>query len=254
MLLASRLIALYRVDRAWTEATLLPLFDWSNPVEAKAAWEGFLWSPRLYQPLMVALKSQFLLTAGHYADLGEHRGQFSAFLTHSALGQLEGYSRDDFRSALGKLPQDGLEKSAQSLSQALEAAGDQREDFWRNRVQPFWQEIWPKSRNLATPSIAASLARLAIAARVEFPSALKAVRDWLQPVANSDYIVHLLLESGLCSQSPTEALDLLGAVVGSQQWAPLGLNECLAQVRAAAPDLERNNQFHRLEELVRTRS
>ncbi|WP_440564448.1 anti-phage defense-associated sirtuin Dsr1 [Stenotrophomonas muris] len=254
VLLASRLIALYRVDRAWTEATLLPLFDWSNPVEAKAAWEGFLWSPRLYQPLMVALKSQFLLTAGHYADLGEHRGQFSAFLTHSALGPLEGYSRDDFRSALGKLPQDGLEKSAQSLSQALEAAGDQREDFWRNRVQPFWQEIWPKSRNLATPSIAASLARLAIAARDEFPSALKAVRDWLQPVANSDNIVHLLRESGLCSQSPTEALDLLGAVVGSQQWAPLGLNECLAQVRAAAPDLEQNNQFHRLEELVRTRS
>jgi hypothetical protein len=43
VLLASRLIALFRVDRPWTEAHLLPLFDWTtDTMEARAAWEGFL--------------------------------------------------------------------------------------------------------------------------------------------------------------------------------------------------------------------
>lgn len=131
VLLGSRLIAFFRVDRHWTEQHLLPLFDWSNPVETKAVWEGFLWSPRLYQPLLTAFKPQFLDSANHYADLGEHRQQFASFLTYAALDPAEGYTVDEFRSAIGKLPQEGLEESAQALSQALESAANQREDYWK---------------------------------------------------------------------------------------------------------------------------
>ncbi len=40
VLLGSRLITFFRVDRHWTEQHLLPLFGWSNPVEAKAVWLG----------------------------------------------------------------------------------------------------------------------------------------------------------------------------------------------------------------------
>ncbi len=69
VLLASQLIALFRVDRPWAERYLLPLFDWSSSLaEAKAVWEGFLWSPRLYEPLLLALKPQFLQTASHYVE------------------------------------------------------------------------------------------------------------------------------------------------------------------------------------------
>ncbi len=60
VLLGSRLIAIFRVDRPWTEQYLLPLFSWVIPGDAKAVWEGFLWSPRLYQPLLIAFKQQFL--------------------------------------------------------------------------------------------------------------------------------------------------------------------------------------------------
>jgi hypothetical protein len=70
VLLASRAIALFRVDREWATQHLLPLFDWSNQLEAKAAWGGFLWSPRLYQPLLFALKLPFLECATHFDDLG----------------------------------------------------------------------------------------------------------------------------------------------------------------------------------------
>ena len=253
VLMGSWLIAFFRVDRSWAEQHLLPLFGWSNPVEAKAAWEGFLRSPRLYQPLLIAFKSQFLDSANHYADLGEHRQQFAAFLTYTALGPTLGYTVDEFRSAIGALPQDGLEESAQALSQALEGAADQREDYWKNRAQPFWQQIWPKSRDLATPRIAESLTRLVIAARYEFPAALTAVQDWLQPIERPHYVVDLLSKSGLCKRFPTEALLLLNAVIANQQWAPRELGQCLDEIAQTAPNLAQDARYLRLREYFRRR-
>lgn len=253
VLLGSQLIALFRVDRTWTEKYLLPLFSWNNPVEARGVWEGFLWSPRLYQPLLLALKSHLLESARHYADLGEHRQQFAAFLTYAALGPTEGYTVDEFRSAIGALPEEGREESAQALSQALEGAADQREDYWKNRVQPFWQNIWPKSRDLATPRIAESLTRLIIAARSEFPAALAAMRDWLQPIEHPYYVVHLLRESGLCSRFPADALHLLDAVIGDQQWAPPELGQCLDVIVQASPQLVQDACYLRLREYSRRR-
>lgn len=253
VLLGSQLIAFYRVDRLWTEQHLLPLFGWSNPVEAKAVWEGFLWSPRVFPPLLKAFKSQFLEAANHYADLGEHRHQFAAFLTYAALGPVEGYTVDEFRSAIGALPQDGLEESAQALFQALEGAADQCEDYWRNRAQPFWQQIWPKSRVSATPRMAASLTRLVIAARGEFPAALAAVQDWLQPIEYPDYLVHRLHKSGLCRRFPAEALLLLNTVIATQQWASRDLGQCLEEIAQVVPQLAHDSKYLRLHEYSRRR-
>jgi hypothetical protein len=253
VLMGSRLIAFFRVDRSWTEQHLLPLFGWSNPVEAKVSWEGFLWSPRLYQPLLTAFKSQFLDSANHYADLGEHRQQFATFLTYAALGPTEGYTVEDFRSAIGSLPQEGLEESAQALSQAVEGAADQCEDYWKNRAQPFWHQIWPKSRDLATRRIAESLTRMVIAARGEFPTALATVQDWLQPIEHPHYVVHLLHDSGLCSRYPAEALSLLNAVIADQQWAPRELGQCLDQIAQVAPNLAQDARYLRLREYSRRR-
>lgn len=253
VLMGSRLIAFFRVDRPWTEQHLLPLFSWNNPVEAKAAWEGFLWSPRLYQPLLTAFKSQFLDSANHYVDLGEHRQQFATFLTYAALGPTEGYTVEEFRTAIGALPQEGLEESAQALSQALESAADQREDYWKNRAQLFWQQIWPKSRDLATRRIAESLTRLVIAARGEFPAALAAVQDWLQPIEHPHNVVRRLHESGLCSRYPTDALSLLNAVIVDQQWAPRELRQCLDQIVQFAPHLAQDARYLRLHEYARRR-
>ena len=214
---------------------------------------AFLWSPRLYQPLLTAFKSQFLDSANHYADLGEHRQQFATFLTYAALGPTEGYTVEEFRSAIGALPQEGLEESAQALSQALEGAADQREDYWKNRAQPFWQKIWPKSRNLATPRIAESLTHMVIASRGEFPATLAAVQDWLQPIEHPHYVVHLLQKSGLCSRYPADALSLLNAVITDQPWGPRELEQCLKQIVQAKPQLEKEPSFLKLREYDRRR-
>jgi hypothetical protein len=252
VLLASRLIALFRVDRSWVEKNLLPLFDWAHSsVEAKAVWEGFLWSPRLYRPLLIAFKSQFLSTAHHYADLGEHGRQFAAFLTYAALDPVDCYRSADFQAAVGALPQEGLQEVARALSQALESAGEQREDYWKNRVQLFWQGVWPKSRDLASKSIAESLARLCIAAGGEFPSALAAVVDWLRPIEHPHYVVHRLHESGLSARFPEAALRLLDAILTDQPWAPRELGQCLEAIAQAMPDLRKDHRYQRLAEYAR---
>ena len=248
VLLASRLIALFRVDRPWTEANLLPLLNWpTNPGEARAVWRGFLWAPRLYRPLLIAFKSQFLETANHYVELGEHAKRFAAFLTYAALEPVDTYAAHDFQAALGALPQDGLNEVAQALAQALEGAGDQREDYWRNRVQPFWQKIWPKSRQLASEKITASLARLSLAAGNQFPKALVTVQAWLQRIEHPDYLVHRLHESGLCRLFPGEALQLLDSVVPDQPWAPSDLRPCLQAIIQANPELQQDNGYRRLD-------
>jgi hypothetical protein len=254
VLLASRLIALFRVDRPWTEVHLLPLFEWTiNAVEARAAWEGFLWSPRLYRPLLSAFKKQFLDTVHHYAELGEHAKQLAAFLTYAALNQMDTYTVQDFRAALDALPREGLEESAQALVQALEGASEQREDYWTNRIQPFWQSIWPKSRHLASKRISESLARLSIAARGQFPAALTAVLDWLQPLEHPDLVVHLLHESGLSGQFPLDALRLLNAVIDDQPWVPREFEQCLTSISEAASTLLQDHRYQRLAEYSRRR-
>lgn len=254
VVLASHLIALFRVDRPWTEKHLLPLFDWTaNPIEAKAIWEGFLRSPRLYPPLLIAFKSQFLATARHYAQLGEHCRQFAAFLTYAGLDPVEGYIPQDFQTALGALPQEGLKESAQALVQSLEGAGEQCEANWRNRIRPFWQDVWPKSQQLASNGIAQSLARLSIAARGEFPSALSAVLDWLRPIEHPDYVIHRLHESGLAGRFPEDALRFLNAVLDDQPWAPRELGQCLDAISLASPALLQDHRYRRLTEYARRR-
>ena len=254
VVLASRLISLFRVDRNWTETHLLPLFDWSTgPDEAKAVWEGFLWSPRLYRPLLIAFKIHFLDTAHHYPELGEHGRQFAQFLTFAALELVDGYTRQDFQSAMQALPQEGLQEAAKALFQVLDGSGEQREVYWKNRVQPFWQQIWPKSYDLASNSIAESLACLSIAAGDEFPVALDEVIDWLRWIEHPDYVVERLHESDLCDRYPIKVLEFLDAVIDDHAWVPQKLKQCLNAIAEASPDLRQDQRYRRLHELIRRR-
>lgn len=254
VILCAHLVSLFRVDREWTERHLLPLFDWEhNAPEARAAWEGFLWSPRLYLPLLIALKPAFLQTANHYAELGEHGRQFAAFLTYAALEPLDGYSASDFQVAFGMLPIEGLRDAAQALSQAMEGVGEQREEYWKNRVRPLWQDIWPKSQDLVSPGIAENLARMAIAAGDEFPAAQAAIELWLRPIEHPSYLVSLLKKAGHCRRFGEASLKLLSAVMLDQLWGWDEIGHCLAEIASSAPELSNDHRYCRLQQRVRQR-
>jgi len=254
VLLAAHALSLFRVDKTWTEQHLLPLLDWHrSESEAQAAWVGFLRSPRLYRPLMEAIKPAFLDTVKHYAQLGKHNRQFAAFLTFTALDPGDTFTITQLATAIRALPPDGLRESSQTLMRALEGAGSQREDYWKNRVLPFWKKIWPQSNDQASNADAGSLARLCIAAGGEFPSAMATVGNWLRVVQHPDYVIRLLQESGLSARFPEDALQLLRIILGDQPlWLPRELlRQCLDAIGQAAPKLREDHRYAKVDELAR---
>lgn len=248
VLLAAHIIALFRVDQDWATQHLLPLFDWHRSVaEARAAWEGFLWSPRLYRPLMEVLKPAFLDTARHYTALGKHNRQYASLLTFAALDPGDTFTIAELAAATRSLPPGGLHDSAQALVRTLEGGGDQRADYWTNRIVPYFRTVWPKTRDNISPAIAESLGRLCIAAQDAFPEALALLRVWLLPSAHVGYLVRRLHEANLCGRFPEPALDFLSLVVSNQiQRPPSNLGACLEAIRTASPELQADQRFEQL--------
>ena len=107
--------------------------------------------------------------------------------------------------------------------------------------------------DLATPSIADDLARLCVAAGASVADALSDVGSWLRPLEHPHYLVHLLLESGLCRAFPASALRLLGAVIAENSWMPTDLPACLHAIAEAAPQLIDDMTYRRLSDYARRR-
>ena len=252
VLLAARVIALFRVDREWTTEHLLPLFDWQSPSEACAEWQGLLLSPRLYRPLMEAIKPHFLATAQHYEKLGERRAQYSRFLAIAALSQPDIFDRGELAKAADSLPPEGLHQTANTLVQALESVDElQSDDYWKNCMQPYLESAWPQSRRHKKPIISITLAMLCVAARKKFPDAIKILDPWLQRLPGQGSAIQDLYEYELCQRFPTEALRFLDRIVSDTYRFPDELRPCLQAIRQAEPSLADEPEFQRLENILR---
>lgn len=254
VLLAAHVVTLFRVDPKWTTRNVLPLFDWQlSQVEARSAWAGFLWSPRLYRPLMEALKPAFLDAANHYAELGRHHARYSSLLTFEALDQGAVFTRRELARATAALTQEGCENAAEALVQGLKGAGVQAAEYWRNRVVPYLTSVWPRMHDVASASIAESFARACVETGDAFPEALEQVRNWLQPLAFPGRIVHRLYELDIHKRFPAPTLELLDLVLRGEprRPPPRNLLACMNTIRAADPQLRNDPRFQRLAEYLR---
>lgn len=228
IILSSRVVTLFRVDPDWTKANFLPSYSWDrSPAEALAVWAGFLWSPRMYSPLFEHITREFLETAEHFVELGETGRQYASVLAYAALDRGHVFSSEELREAVKKLPAEGLKVFAKSLAQAQESAGDQREQYWQNRVRPVWTNIWPKNVGLISSELSNDLARLVIAAGDSMPDALELILPWLKPIEHSGFVVNKLDESGLCIKYPKKSLTLLHAIVSNPGWHADSFRSCL---------------------------
>ncbi|GMU47216.1 MAG: hypothetical protein AMXMBFR26_19980 [Porticoccaceae bacterium] len=253
VVLATETITLFCVDPEWAMEFLLPLFDWQRSAdEAKAAWTGFLRSPRLYLPLMELLKTSFLDTAHYYSSLGEWGRSYASLLTFTALNRGDLFTEEELAAATRALA-GGLVEAAHALVGALESAPDPQA-HWQNRIAPYLRAIWPKAKGINSPAIAEALGRLCVAAGDAFPDAVALLRPWLNAVKDQHYLlVHRLQDAGLCGRLPEPALDFLDAVIGSQlqQYPPNDLKACLDAIRTANPALEADPRYRSLTEYLR---
>ena len=255
VLMAVRVITLFRVDREWTTRNLLPLFEWRrNEDEARAVWEGFLRSPSPYRPLMESIRQPFLDTARRYGALGRCGRQYAALLVSVSLDRGDAFTkeeREEFAAATAALPEEGLRHTADLLARILDGLGDRRAAYWRNRVLPYLKKIWPQLCDRRTPAISEGLGRICIAAQDEFPEALKELRPWLQTPQYPDRLIRQLSKSGLCQKFPEPALAFLALIAGGGFLWQSGLKECLEQIQSAAFELKEDRRFRVLRDRLR---
>lgn len=246
LLLATHAIPLFRVDPGWTKQNLIPLFDWrKNLYEAKHAWLGFLCSPRLYFPLFELIKTNFLETAKYYNEFDDHLGrQYATLLTFIALEPDKIFSKEELKSTIRDLPEEGRKESIFALVRVLEGSSERRAEYWQKRILPFWKSIWPKSRIYKTKNISEPFARLCVAARENFPDALTKLKHWIQPLEHPDYVAHLLYQEKLAKQYPQETLNFISWIIGDyKQWPPSDLKNILDDIKTGNPELEEDQMF-----------
>lgn len=255
VLLSAHVIVLFRVDPDWSREHILPLFDWQRSTsEARGAWQGFLWSPRLYRPLIEAVKLYLLDTAVHYSELGDVGLQYVRLLTFAALDSQDVLSTQELAVAMGALPPEGLGEAVKVVAESLDASGEQRRQYWLNRVEPFFRKIWPNSGDRISHEVAQAIAELLLVADDDFPNAMNLLGAWLEPLASPGYTMRQLVQTELCRRFPNEALDFLARTVPEPEFWSIGdLKACLDMIRENNPALTTDPHFVRLEDYVRLR-
>ncbi len=256
IILAGSLITLYRVDSEWTKENLLPYFDWEQAQDmAPEMWMSFLHSPRLYWPLLDELKEVFLAVSQHLDELGDtYRKQYLSFLTYGAMEPGGSFARQDFGNVVNALPVDALATMADTLFRALQGAGEQREEYFDNRIAPFFKNLWPKTQEAKTPAVSKAFSLLCAVAGDAFPSALEMLMDWLQPVGDTNLVIHLMHKADFVASYPEEALDFLSRIIDeNDQWLSEDLKTLMQSIQGAGPDFGQDERFQRLVVLLQQR-
>lgn len=252
ILLVAHAMTLYSIDSNWTKKNLLPLFDWGSSTETRLVWEGFLWSPRLYRPLLADIKIPLLEGAKHYEELGKHAGQFAEFLTFISLDPGDIFTTKELTDATGCLPVEGLERASQTLVTAFKGAQNRRKEYWHNRLVPYLHSIWPKNSSLITPIISESFALLCLTADELFSEALQELEHYIKPSQNLSLLFDLMKENRICTKFPEETLKFLDLVVGNDtNWMLGDLQKYLNVIKQSNEQLTNDSRFVRLNDLAK---
>lgn len=250
VLLAAHVATLHQLDSIWTTKHLLPLFEWSCPSEACAAFKGFLWSPRLYRPLLAAIKQPLLEAVMHYQELDRHANQLANLLTYISLDPGDVFAIEELTDATKHLPIEGLESAAKTLTRAIDGAENKREEYWKNRILPYLDKVWPKDVVIMTSTIPLSFARLCVLAEEAFPNAFDELKHWIVPQKHPYDLFSLMSEKKVCTSFPEDSLSFLSLIVGDEtRWFPKEFQGCLDEIKNANPQLGNDHRFIRLSNL-----
>ena len=172
--------------------------------------------------------------AHHFDTLGDHGEQYAGLLTYAVLETPDLFTLPQKREAMAALPGVGLRRSALTVLDALQGAGEQRGAHWMNRARPFIQTVWPQAVQLRSLAISEAFARISIASGDAFPDAYDTLHAWLMQSDQLELVPHELVESRQCAKFPETALALLDATITNDlQWPGAQLKSCLNEIKTA---------------------
>lgn len=144
VILASRLHFLHSADHEWAERFVLPLLDWSNPVKARRAWDGYLawgrWNNRL---LETGLLDSYLTAAQNHSQFRDDLGQqLAAHLAAVAVladndPVTTGWARTFTRTVGADTRTAWLEQIGQLLAELDANAVEQQ---WARWIRTYWTD------------------------------------------------------------------------------------------------------------------
>ncbi|WP_025770677.1 SIR2 family protein [Thioalkalivibrio sp. HK1] len=250
IILAAYSVMLYRVDSKWTESHLLSLFSWSKcQEEARLIWGGFLWTPRLYLPLMDRLKKDFLEALNHLSKLSRvERVQYVAFLIFVIINLDDKFINDKAKGFVGELPSDIVPVVFDELLRMLEGSDNRRAEFWANRITPCIKTILPIEHDRISSVMINNISIFCIHSKEQFPNAISLLRDRMRAIEDIGYPIFELDQSDICINYPMDALNFLDCIIGKNtRDLPLSkLRCCLDAIIESNGDLVNDIRYKKL--------
>ena len=253
VILCTNIVLFYQNDIDWTNKYLLPLFSWNNSNEAIVAWQGFLYSPRLYQPFISEIKYELIAVSRNYNSLGIFAERYASLMTYVALDRMEQFTKKELHSIFDIFPDKGLISCIRTLNHEMESIDSQTKNYFENRIKPFFKEIWPNSwQGEITDELLFSISYFYIKSGENFPEAINLpIIYWLRPLQQPDVILHTLQSSNLCKKFPKESLIFLDKIIGKNIDHILKiLEKCLEQISDSDSSLQDDPIFIRLSRFI----
>ena len=231
---------LYRVDPVWTEQQLLPSAG-SNQADGDAFWDGVMWSarvptrtlfghiapgliertrrPRARRSHSTTMAGFLLVGWGDAEDVAEPE----RLISDAQLREILIWSDDELRIRILWQLEQWLHKS---------------ETRWRDRVIPFFTNVWPKQRSLRTPAISLRLVDFLLASDDLIPALMPLVLPRLVPTRGGSLRTILLNdnpEKHPVRRFPAAMLDLLWAILSEDRtYWPYNVEDILECLAAAS--------------------
>lgn len=132
------------------------------------------------------------------------------------------------------------------------------EDLYFRAIKPFFQEVWPQERSLATPGVSQALADLPATVGNAFTDAVDVIERFLVPFecwSLGDFGFYGVIDDQIklkkidSHEKASAFLRLLDKSIGTQENAviPHELADALDQIRQVNPKLSETRPFRRLE-------
>jgi hypothetical protein len=216
VIFASQVHFLFTADRAWTEANVVPIFDWNvNPTRAGQAWHGFLTWGRWNDPLFACMLPFTEQTFTRMDSLAELARNFVTALAHVAA-----YSQVDPWTNTGWLFQFMRGASEQHRADWASAFGRNLEALPAEGAGAVWQRwlsgYW-EARITGVPRPLADAEREAMVAWVcPLKGHLAIVIERLvsaPPAILNHFTLYRLRQCGLGESHPADIAELLSRLL-----------------------------------------
>ena len=243
--LSPMLFVFFRIDPDWTKRTYFDRMDPTNEVKFDPfLWEGFFWHSRCPTDLLQAIKNLFFEILRYLDRIpDEIRSRAVELFTYLAVPPIYGINVDEAKDVLWRLGPDKLVYVARVLNVMLRDADEKSPMFWRETLQPWFTNVWPRRLTDRSPALTDSLAQMAIESGDAFPFVVEEITDVLTN-ENGRFALYSLndneKDTKLVSKYPEASLTLIDKLFHEGSYIS-GLSELLNAIGKANPSLKKNS-------------